>query len=185
MNSRIIFSKRDKRFKSEVSFRRASQNSKVRFWWPRRSSATARFWAAGVWKLTDIGAAQVQSCQVDQGTQAGKVCTEKGASVGAGVRYSNICIDGLGGQCFKLAISRPRARARTFETPASLEDECDESSAVGERLKRPWGQQWAKGKKVSVNLHWWSRRSGLQVGDFETPGACTNLQSSSTPPTRV
>ena len=77
-------------------------------WWPRRSSATARFWAAGVWKLTDPSVAQVQSRQVDQGTQAGKVCTEKGASVGAGVRYSNICIGGLGGQRFKLAISRPR-----------------------------------------------------------------------------
>ena len=77
-------------------------------WWSRRSSATARFWAAGVWKLTDISEAQVQSRQVDQGTQAGKVCTEKGASVGAGVRYSNICIGGLGGQGFKLAISRPR-----------------------------------------------------------------------------
>ena len=59
-------------------------------------------------ELTDFGAAQVQSRQVDQGTQAGKVCTEKGASVGAGVRYSNICIDRLGGQGFKLAISRPR-----------------------------------------------------------------------------
>ena len=57
-------------------------------------------------ELTDFGAAQVQSRQVDQGTQAGKVCTEKGASVGAGVRYSNICIDRLGGQGFKLMISR-------------------------------------------------------------------------------
>ena len=64
-------------------------------WWPRRSSATARFWAAGVWKPTDFGFAQVQSRQVDQGTQAGKICTEKDASVGAGVRYSNICIDRL------------------------------------------------------------------------------------------
>ena len=59
-------------------------------------------------ELTDIGIPQVQSRQVDQGTQAGKVCTEKGASVSAGVRYSDICIDRLGGQRFKLAISRPR-----------------------------------------------------------------------------
>ena len=79
-------------------------------WWSRRSSATARFWAAGVWKLTDFGAAQVQSRQVDQGTQAGKVCTEKGASVGAGVRYSNTCIDRLGGLQCKLKKARPSAR---------------------------------------------------------------------------
>ena len=35
-----------------------------------------------------------------------------------------------------------------------------ESGAVGERLKRPWEEQWAKGPEVSVNLHWWSRPSG-------------------------
>ena len=27
--------------------------------------------------------------------------------------------------------------------------ECDESGAVGERLKRPWEEQWAKGPEVS------------------------------------
>ena len=90
-------------------------------------------------ELTDFGAAQVQSRQVDQGTQAGKVCTEKGASVGAGVRYSNICIDRLGGQRFKLAISRRGARARTFNKLAPPQVECDESGAFGEWLKRPWG----------------------------------------------
>ena len=88
-------------------------------WWPRRSSATARFWAAGVWKLTDISVAQVQSRQVDQGTQAGKICTEKDASVGAGVRYSNICIDRLGGQGFKLAISRPRGACTNLLSPST------------------------------------------------------------------
>ena len=154
-------------------------------WWSRRSGATARFWAAGVWKLTDISVAQVQSRQVDQGTQAGKICTEKGASVGAGVRYSNIFIDRLGGQRFKLAISGREARARTFNLLAPTQVECDESGAVGEWFKRPWEEQWAKGPEVSVNLHWWSRRSGLQVGDFETRGACTNLQSCGTTPSRV
>ena len=62
------------------------------------------------------------------------------------------------------------ARARTCETLAPGQVECDESGAVGERLKRPRGGQWAKGQEVSVNLHWWSRRSALQVGDFEAAG---------------
>ena len=64
------------------------------------------------------------------------------------------------------------ARARTFYLAAPIQVECDESGAVGEWFKRPWGEQWAKGQEVSVNLHWWSRRfavqkSGLQVDDFE------------------
>ena len=76
--------------------------------------------------------------------------------------------DGLGGQRFKLAISRRGARARTFNLLAPPQVECDESGAVGEWFKRPWEEQWAKGAEVSVNLHWWSRRSALQVGDFGT-----------------
>ena len=40
------------------------------------------------------------------------------------------------------------ARARTLE-PARRQVECDESGAVGERLKRPWEEQWAKGPEVS------------------------------------
>ena len=71
--------------------------------------------------------------------------------------------DGLGGQCFKLAISGPRARARTCEGTALVEVECHESSAFGEWFKRPWEEQWAKGPEVSVNLHWWSRPSPLQL----------------------
>ena len=70
--------------------------------------------------------------------------------------------DGLGGQGFKLAISRRRARARTFKLHAPPQVECDESGAFGEWFKRPWGEQWAKGPEVSVNLHWWPRRSALQ-----------------------
>ena len=62
------------------------------------------------------------------------------------------------------------ARARTCELLAALQVECHESGAVGEWFKRPWGEQWAKGQEVSVNLHWWPRRSALQVGDFETAG---------------
>ena len=122
-------------------------------------------------ELTDVGAAQVQSRQVNQGTQAGKVCTEKGASVSASVRYSNICIGGLGGQGFKLAISRRGARARTFNLPAPLQVEFDESGAFGEGFKRPWGEQCAKGPEVSVNLHWWPRRLALQVGGRSNFGA--------------
>ena len=49
---------------------------------------------------------------------------EKGASVGAGVRYSNICIDRLGGQGFKLAISRPR------DACTNLLSYCTDSSRV-------------------------------------------------------
>ena len=75
--------------------------------------------------------------------------------------------DGLGGQGFKLAISRRGARARTFNSIAPLQVEFDESGAFGEWFKRPWGEQWAKGPEVSVNLHWWSRRSALQVGDLQ------------------
>ena len=78
--------------------------------------------------------------------------------------------DGLGGQRFKLAISGREARARTLEPLAIPQVECDESGAFGEWFKRPWGEQWAKGPEVSVNLHWWPRRSVLQVGDFEAAG---------------
>ena len=60
------------------------------------------------------------------------------------------------------------ARARTFYLAAPIQVECDESGAVGEWFKRPWGEQWAKGQEVSVNLHWWPRRSALQVGVFGT-----------------
>ena len=74
---------------------------------------------------------------------------------------------GLGGPGFKLAISRRGARARTLELYAPLQVEFDESGAFGEGLKRPWGEQWAKGPEVSVNLHWWPRRSVLQVGDLQ------------------
>ena len=70
--------------------------------------------------------------------------------------------DGLGGQRFKVAISRRGARARTFNLPALLQVECDESGAFGEWFKRPWGGQWAKGPEVSVNLHWWPRRFAVQ-----------------------
>ena len=52
-------------------------------------------------------------------------------------RYSQRCqgvqiSDGLGGQGFKLAISRRRARARTFNLPAPPQLECDERGAFGE-----------------------------------------------------
>ena len=177
--------------------------------------------------------AQVQSRQVDQGTQAGKICTEKDASVGAGVRYSNICIDRLGGQRYKFAIARVPvifigllqslllqlstlrflqfastssvpagrkrgsigrgvrgvklvmvsavsasswrfrgrgARARTFEATAALQVERHEGGAFGERFERPWGKQWAEGPEVSVNFHWWSRPSLLQL----TFGICSS-----------
>ena len=70
---------------------------------------------------------------------------------------------GLGGQRFKLAISGREARARTFNLLAPTQVECDESGAVGEWFKRPWGEQWAKGQEVSVNLHWWSRPALLQL----------------------
>ena len=62
------------------------------------------------------------------------------------------------------------ARARTFDAIAALQVERHEGGAFGERFERPWGKQWAEGPEVSVNLHWWSRRSGLQVGDFEAAG---------------
>ena len=62
------------------------------------------------------------------------------------------------------------ARARTFEATASLQLKRHEGGAFGERFERPWGKQWAEGPEVSVNLHWWSRRSALQVGDFEAAG---------------
>ena len=90
-------------------------------------------------------------------------------------RFRGQCVSatsagGLGGQRFKLAISRRGARARTFNLLAPAQVECDESGAFGEWFKRPWGEQWAKGPEVSVNLHWWSRRSVLQVSDFEAAG---------------
>ena len=53
-------------------------------------------------------------------------------------------------------------RARTLKLPAPLQVECHESGAFGERFKRPWEEQWAKGAEVSVNLHWWSRRFAVQ-----------------------
>ena len=56
--------------------------------------------------------------------------------------------DGLGGQGFKLAISRPRARARTLERVALRQVERHEGGAFGERFKRTWGKQWAKGPEV-------------------------------------
>ena len=74
----------------------------------------------------------------------------------------NFTSAGLGGQGFKLAISGREARARTSEGPAVPQVECHESGAVGESFKRPWGEQWAKGPEVSVNLHWWSRRFAVQ-----------------------
>ena len=82
---------------------------------------------------------------------------------------------GLGGQRFKLAISRRGARARTFNLLAPPQVECDESGAFGEWLKRPWGKQWTKRRQVSINLHWWPRRSALQGGDFEAAGTGTDL----------
>ena len=71
--------------------------------------------------------------------------------------------DGLGGQGFKLAISRRGARARTFNPLAPPQVEFDESGAFGEWFKRPWEEQWAKEQEVSVNLHWWSRPALLQL----------------------
>ena len=47
------------------------------------------------------------------------------------------------------------ARARTFDAIAALQVERHEGGAFGERFKRPWEEQWAKGPEVSVNLHWW------------------------------
>ena len=70
--------------------------------------------------------------------------------------------DGLGGQGFKLALSRPRARAQTCEATAPVQVERHEGGAFGERFERPWGEQWAEGPEVSVNLHWWSRRFAVQ-----------------------
>ena len=61
--------------------------------------------------------------------------------------------DGLGGQGFKLALSRPRARARTCEATAPVQVERHEGGAFGERFERPWGEQWAEGPEMSVNLH--------------------------------
>ena len=66
-------------------------------------------------------------------------------------------------------------RARTFNLLAPPQVEFDESGAFGEWFKRSWEEQWAKGAEVSVNLHWWSRRSALQVGDFEAVGTGTDL----------
>ena len=43
--------------------------------------------------------------------------------------------DGLGGQGFKLAISRRRARARTSNLQAPPQLECDERGAFGEWFK--------------------------------------------------
>ena len=63
------------------------------------------------------------------------------------------------------------ARARTFYLTAQSQIECDESGAVGEWFKRPWGEQWAKGPEVSVNLHWWSRRFAVQVKSYEAERA--------------
>ena len=63
----------------------------------------------------------------------------------------------------QVAISRPRARARTLERVAPRELERHEGGAFGERFKRPWEEQWAKGPDVLVNLHWWSRRSNFGV----------------------
>ena len=69
-------------------------------------------------------------------------------------------------------------RARTLKLHAPTQVECDESGAFGEWFKRPWGEQWAKGQEVSVNLHWWSRRSALQVGDSQNhaPVICIGLK---------
>ena len=78
------------------------------------------------------------------------------------VGKSLVRFDGLGGQRFKLAISRPWARARTSEVDAVHQVERHEGGAFGERFKRTWGKQWAKGPEVSVNLHWWSRRFAVQ-----------------------
>ena len=130
-------------------------------------------------ELTDFGAAQVQSRQVDQGTQAGKVCTEKGESVGAGVRYSNICI--VGHQMQLQSFSGPttddvpvRALQPSKYKFLSLVQLASGSNEPGE------GE--ISGSVRQCNFRWWPRRSGLQVGDFETRGACTNLQYYSTPP---
>ena len=51
-----------------------------------------------------------------------------------------------------------------------MQVERHEGGAFGERFKRPWEEQWTKGPEVSINLHWWPRRSALQVGDFEAAG---------------
>ena len=90
-------------------------------------------------------------------------------SIGRGVRgFKLVMVSAVSASSWRF---RGRgARARTLELRAPAQVECDESGAVGERLKRPWEEQWAKGAEVSVNLHWWSRRSVLQVGDFEAAG---------------
>ena len=66
-----------------------------------------------------------------------------------------------------MAISRPRARARTLEPEALRQVERHEGGAFGERFKRPWEEQWAKGPEVSINLHWWSRQFAVQVKNCE------------------
>ena len=68
----------------------------------------------------------------------------------------------------QVAISRPRARARTLEPEALRQVERHEGGAFGERFKRPWEEQWAKGAEVSVNLHWWSRPSDATAVVFGT-----------------
>ena len=78
---------------------------------------------------------------------------------------------GPGGQGFKLAISRRGARARTSNITAPLQVEFDESGAFGEWFKRPWEEQWAKGAKVSVNLHWWSPAVRASSWRFRGRGA--------------
>ena len=52
--------------------------------------------------------------------------------------------DGLGGQRFKLAISGPRVRARTFEGPAVVAVDAREVLAVREGIQRPCGSEQSK-----------------------------------------
>ena len=58
-----------------------------------------------------------------------------------------------------------------MEPLAIAQVERHEGGAFGERFKRTWGKQWAKGPEVSVNLHWWSRRFAVQVKNSEAERA--------------
>ena len=83
-----------------------------------------------------------QSSPTNLGGAFGDANSFEGAEVSGG-RIS----DGLGGQRFKLAISRRGARARTFNLLAPPQVECDESGAFGEWFKRPWGGAVGKGAR--------------------------------------
>ena len=142
--------------------------------WSRPSCASAGVFGTDDRRRTREGPAVEQIQLLELGAVGERVQRTWGG--GGAVRFRGQCVSatsagGLGGQRFKLAISRRGARARTSNIIRPPQVEFDESGAFGEWFKRPWGEQWAKGPEVSVNLHWWSRRFAVQVKNGEAERA--------------